>query len=103
MSKARAVIADIAGTPELWRDAQQKVKTLTRRELEVLLGLVRGLTHREIGEELGVSTRTVDIHRCHLNKKFGEDARGAVRIAVYAALAETIGSRTRITRARRAR
>ena len=103
MGKARPTIAELAGTPELWRDAREKVATLTTRELQVLLGLVRGLTHREISEELGVSIRTVDIHRLHMNKKLGEDARGAVRIAIYAALAEKLGSRTRITPIQRAR
>lgn len=39
-----------------------EVETLTSREEEVLKGLVKGYTKREIGEELAISQHTVDMH-----------------------------------------
>jgi two-component system nitrate/nitrite response regulator NarL len=36
---------------------------LTTRETEVMQGVCDGLTNREIGKKLGLSHRTVEIHR----------------------------------------
>lgn len=42
---------------------------LTAREREVLLGVVRGQTNKEIATDLGISHRTVETHRESLMKK----------------------------------
>jgi NarL family two-component system response regulator LiaR len=42
---------------------------LTGREREVLLGIVRGQTNKEIAAELGISHRTVETHRESLMRK----------------------------------
>jgi DNA-binding NarL/FixJ family response regulator len=42
---------------------------LTGREREVLLGVVRGRTNKEIAVELGISHRTVETHRESLMRK----------------------------------
>ncbi|MGE0399675.1 MAG: LuxR C-terminal-related transcriptional regulator [Kofleriaceae bacterium] len=42
---------------------------LTRRELQVMELLARGMTNAEIAEHLGISTKTVDTHRGHVMKK----------------------------------
>jgi DNA-binding NarL/FixJ family response regulator len=42
---------------------------LTGREREVLLGIVRGQTNKEIAMELGISHRTVETHRESLMRK----------------------------------
>ncbi len=42
---------------------------LTRRELQVMEMIARGLTNREIAEELEIAVKTVDTHRGHLMKK----------------------------------
>ncbi len=47
------------------------INHLTHRELEVVDGLVRGLTNKQIGQELGISHRTVEIHRARLMRKLG--------------------------------
>ncbi|UKK85547.1 LuxR C-terminal-related transcriptional regulator [Sphingopyxis sp. BSN-002] len=44
---------------------------MTLREVEVVCGLVRGLTNKQIGLELGISHRTVEIHRSRLMRKLG--------------------------------
>lgn len=52
---------------------QQKASLdlLTAREREVLAGITRGLTNKEIAGELGISHRTVETHRESLMKKLG--------------------------------
>lgn len=42
---------------------RSRVESLTVREVEVLLRIANGRTNREIGEELGISPRTVETHR----------------------------------------
>jgi DNA-binding CsgD family transcriptional regulator len=44
--------------------------TLTERERDVAAFLVHGLTSKEIGKELNISPRTVDIHRASLLRKY---------------------------------
>jgi DNA-binding NarL/FixJ family response regulator len=43
--------------------------TLTDREREVMALSVQGLTSREVGEKLGISSRTVETHRENLMRK----------------------------------
>jgi DNA-binding NarL/FixJ family response regulator len=45
--------------------------TLTEREVQVIRGIATGQTSREIGEDLGISLRTVNTYREHLKKKLG--------------------------------
>ena len=44
---------------------------LTARELEVMRMLARGMTNREIAEQLSISIKTIDTHRGHVLKKLG--------------------------------
>ena len=46
-------------------------ESLTAREREVLLLLAEGCAHKEIGERLGISARTVEVHRAHITQKSG--------------------------------
>lgn len=46
-------------------------KILTRREQEVLKGVLDGRTSRELGENLGLSVRTIEFHRSNLMAKLG--------------------------------
>lgn len=45
------------------------LQALTGREREVLQGIARGLTNKEIAAELGISHRTVETHRESLMRK----------------------------------
>ncbi|KQX23281.1 MULTISPECIES: response regulator transcription factor [unclassified Sphingomonas] len=44
---------------------------LTDRERDVVAGLVHGLTNKQIGSVLGISHRTIEIHRARLMRKLG--------------------------------
>jgi DNA-binding CsgD family transcriptional regulator len=60
---------------------------LTGRERDVLTHLVDGLSNKEIGRALGISPRTVEIHRANMMTKLGANSSpDAVRIGIYAGL-----------------
>jgi FixJ family two-component response regulator len=47
---------------------------LTPREHEVMTLVVGGYHNREIAERLGISVRTVEVHKAHVMSKFGVDS-----------------------------
>lgn len=55
---------------------------LSSREVEVLLGICRGLSTQEIAEELFISKRTVDAHRAKILEKTG--CKNTASLVVYA-------------------
>lgn len=50
-------------------DTNQRFTLLSRREREVLLGLVGGGTNKSIARTLDISPRTVEVHRAHLMER----------------------------------
>lgn len=50
-------------------DGQRLLDRLTPRELDVFKALATGLSHRAIGERLGISPRTVEVHKAHVMGK----------------------------------
>jgi two-component system response regulator FixJ len=65
--------------------ARQRIQTLTPRERETLAGLVDGLPNKRIAHELGISPRTVEIHRANLMEKLGSrNLAEVVRCAIAA-------------------
>jgi len=68
-------------------DAAVLIAGLTARERDVLAGLARGLPNKTIAFDLGISPRTVEVHRANLMTKL--DVRSlsdALRIAFAAGL-----------------
>ncbi len=51
------------------QDIENRLSVLTPREREVMYLVVEGKPSREIAKELGLSTRTVEVHRTHLMDK----------------------------------
>ncbi|MEL6245538.1 MAG: response regulator [Pseudomonadota bacterium] len=78
-----------AGEATLDRQAQAvaRLADLTPREREVLENLVQGLTNKGIADALGISTRTVEIHRANMMQKLQADSlSSALKIAFAAGL-----------------
>jgi FixJ family two-component response regulator len=50
---------------------RERLESLTPREREVLLLMTRGKPNKVMAAELGVSQRTVEIHRAHVMEKSG--------------------------------
>lgn len=71
------------------QEAELRLAALTPRERDVLLGLVHGHPNKTIAYDLGISPRTVEVHRANLMSKL--DVRSlseALRIAFAAGLGE---------------
>jgi len=76
----RIAAADAASAPAA--DAEGNQAALTARERDVLEGLAQGLPNKTIAYDLGISPRTVEVHRANLMAKL--DVRSlsdALRIA----------------------
>tara|TARA_Y100000815_G_scaffold131755_1_gene119023 strand:+ start:1212 stop:1835 length:624 start_codon:yes stop_codon:yes gene_type:complete len=54
---------------EVRREATQRLSTLSAREREVLAKVANGASSKVIAEELGISRRTVEIHRAKIMRK----------------------------------
>jgi two-component system response regulator FixJ len=73
-------------------DAAVRVAKLSPRELAVLDGLVAGQANKIIAAGLGISVRTVEMHRARMLERLDVAGLGeAVRLAVMAALAASDG------------
>lgn len=74
-------------------EASAQLEVLTPREREVLEGLVRGHPNKTIAYDLGISPRTVEIHRANVMSKLGVASLSeALRIAFAAGLGEASSS-----------
>ncbi|WP_305984416.1 response regulator transcription factor [Roseibium sp. MMSF_3544] len=61
----------------------QGAELLTRRELEVLKEITDGASNKEAGRTLGISPRTVEVHRARIMEKLGaRNAADLVRIVL---------------------
>ena len=66
------------------QDILQRHARLSEREKEVMTLAVFGLTSKEISRELGISPRTVEVHRTHVMHKMGAaNVAELVNMAAY--------------------
>ena len=71
-------------------EARVRLKSLTPREKDVLAGLVEGHPNKTIAYDLGISPRTVEIHRANLMHKLEVTSLSDVlRLAFAAGIGET--------------
>jgi two-component system response regulator FixJ len=70
-------------------DARVKIGALTAREKEVMQGMARGFPNKTIAYDLGISPRTVEIHRANLMTKLDvASLSDALRIAFAAGMGD---------------
>jgi two-component system, LuxR family, response regulator FixJ len=68
-------------------EAAQRIGKLSPRERQVLDGLVAGRPNKVIAHDLGISVRTVEVHRARMLGRLGiRRASQAIRLAVMATL-----------------
>jgi len=76
-------------------EAVRRIAALSPREREVLEALVAGRPNKVIAFDLGLSVRTVEVHRARMMDRLGVRQLGeAVRIAVIARLVRDAPERT---------
>ncbi len=82
-------LGDGADTPMLTRRARaaEKIKQLSRRQLEVLQMVAAGLRNKQIAYELSLSEKTVKMHRGLAMEKLGaKSSADMIRLAVEAGI-----------------
>lgn len=71
-------------------ELQGRIDTLTVREKEILALVLDGLPSKNIAKELGISVKTVDVHRTRIKEKTGADSIAVlVRDILQAGIAVT--------------
>ena len=72
-------------------EVQARLASLTPRERDVLLPLVRGYTNREVAEQLAISVKTVDLYRSRVMKRMqAETLADLVGMAIAAGLVDAL-------------
>ncbi len=66
-------------------DATLQLASLTGRERDVVAGLIQGHPNKTIAFDLGISSRTVEIHRANLMRKLGATSLSDVLQIAFAA------------------
>ena len=67
--------------------AQEKVGKLTPREIEIMDLVVKGQRNKQIAGTLGISEKTVKVHRGHVMQKIGvRNVADLVRVAEIVAV-----------------
>lgn len=78
-------------------EATHRLAVLSAREREVLDGLMAGRPNKVIAFELGLSVRTVEVHRARMMHRLGvRQLAEAVRLAVLARMAPQDAARRRL-------
>jgi len=66
---AFTIMDELTEAQRLREFAQQRYNNLSERERQVMQHIVAGLPNSKIAERLGLSIRTVEVHRANINKK----------------------------------
>ena len=69
--QAFTLLEERAASGKRRREAHQRAALLTAREKEVLAALVAGQSNKQIAQTLGISLRTVEMHRGNMMDRLG--------------------------------
>jgi DNA-binding NarL/FixJ family response regulator len=84
----RGTVFTVLGAPEV--DVEAEETGLTRREIDMLKAVARGLSNQAIGKEMWVTEQTVKFHLRNIYRKLGVTSRTeAARYAYEHGLAES--------------
>lgn len=82
-SRGESVLAPAVAARLMTRMRAPAQENLSAREIEVLQLVAKGMSNREIGKQLHISTATVKTHLIHIYDKLGVDGRtAAVTVAL---------------------
>ena len=85
-----AQLDDKASRADRSLSASTAISALTDRERDVLDGLAQGLPNKTIAYDLGISPRTVEVHRANLMSKLGARSLSeALRLAFAAGMGKS--------------
>ncbi len=92
MARLEEILGDLVGEANalmealrVISDARKRLDKLSPRERDVVDRLALGMTNKEIARELGISPRTVEIHRANMKQKLGaRHSAEAVRLHITA-------------------
>jgi two-component system response regulator FixJ len=88
---ALAAAAGQASRERTIGDAAALIATLSPRERQVLGGIVAGRSTKMIAHHIGISPRTVEVHRAHMLERLGiRSIAEAIRLAVMAGLGSAV-------------
>jgi two-component system nitrate/nitrite response regulator NarL len=82
VSSPSARVAELDGVPTKPMPGDSALSSLSPRELDILRGIARGASNKEIAREYGIVETTVKIHVQHILRKLGVSSR--VHAAVLA-------------------
>ena len=71
VASALADIRDTAERDSVAESARARIADMSPRERAVLEGLLAGGTNKSMARDLGISPRTVEIHRAHVMERLG--------------------------------
>jgi len=71
LARVEAEAAGLHAQHQRELDARTRLERLSQRERDVLARMAQGLTNKQIGRDLGISPRTVEIHRTNAIAKLG--------------------------------
>ncbi len=80
---SQRLMQKMIGILTLQKNREEGVEMLSDRELEVLEAVGKGMTTRQIGESLNLSTSTIETHKSRIKSKL--KLRNAAELSTYAA------------------
>lgn len=83
VASALAKSREVSGRSREARAITERLRQLTQREREIVNLIAQGRSSKEIGQSLGISYRTVEVHRRHLMSKLGTANNLEVARLVY--------------------